>query len=95
MGTEVKKLETKPDEKPHIPDGTKPIAMSYWYSPTNPHTGIGINMVVNGHMNDGVGTEGKIQTITLFPGGFVVVEVLSRAGETKHLVVLGGQGRCA
>ncbi len=91
MAAEAKKL----DAPRPAPDGKQPIAMSYWYSPFNPHTGIGVNVVVGGDHNDGVGTQGKVQSITLYPGGYVVIESLSRSGETKWLVVLGGQGRCA
>ncbi len=98
MGAEVKKLEVTRD----APDGTKPIRIKYWYLPYTIGTGIGHSIVEDGTYADGVETSGRVHSLVLYPGGFVVAEL--RCGwvpgkpeseqtyTTKYVVLTGGHG---
>lgn len=85
-----------------IPDGSKPLKMRWWKCQQT--VGVNINqlLTVGGTWTDGVGTTARIKSITLYPGGNVVVELLSGWHdelnrtedncEVRYGLVYGGHG---
>lgn len=104
MAEAVRKLERVAS----APDGSKPIKLAWWKTPQM--IGVRIDTMLQaptegkegGVWSDGCGTTGYIESLTLHPGGNVVVElkcgwdptVLASEQKfvTKYAVVYGGHG---
>lgn len=84
------------------PDGSKPLKMRWWKA-----TGITIGVrpeatiMLGGTWSDGTGTTGQVESITLYPGGNVVIELVpewnrdfgfEKPTERRYGVVYGGHG---
>lgn len=101
----AKKLEAPAPEVPTVPapDGTKPIALEYYYLPYNLGATVQHQIMVGQQMTDGCHVSGTVKTIMLYPGGFAVAEVHSglvpgrlpseQKIEVHHLVLTGGHGK--
>lgn len=101
MAAEVKKLEVPPVAPP---DGSKPIKLK-WFK-TVATIGVRIDQLVQrgSVISDGVSTTGYVESITLYPAGNCVIELL--VGYTpgteldkskdsyprRYLVAFGGHG---
>jgi hypothetical protein len=96
QAAEVKEL------KRPAPDGTKPLPLDWWKAPSTIGHRTDQLLKTGGVWSDNVGTTAYIQSMTLYPGGTVIVEL--RKGympglldseqnyTTEWGVVFGGHG---
>ena len=101
MAAEVKKLEIPPTP---APDGAKPIKLR-WFK-TLATIGVRIDQLVQrgGYLSDGVSTTGYVESLTLYPGGNCVIELIvgyqqgvdfnkpKESYPKRYLVAYGGHG---
>lgn len=100
MAEAVRKLEPVAQ----APDGSKPLKMRWWKCTG---TMIGVRpeslIMIGGTWSDGTGTTGAVESITLYPGGNVVVEIIPntdwdphggqpKPSDRRYGVVFGGHG---
>lgn len=104
MSNAAKKLDPVPEPTPSLPpDGTRPVALQYWYLPYTMGAGTQHQVVEGGQVVDGCGISGRCVSLVLYPGGVVVAEIqtgfvpgrLSSEQKivTEYLVLTGGHGK--
>ncbi len=57
------------------PDGTKPVALEYFYTPGVIGATVDHHVQVGTNFKDGNKVSGLVQSITLYPSGFVIAEI--------------------